>query len=101
MTEPIDPKDHRVYDPAYNVQFDEARHTALIEAIHQTFERDEHNLAEIAKHKEWLASGDAPYNEPEVVPWHAPDTDIDRLARLIVDGEYRRRKATSEGKPEQ
>ena len=92
--EPIRPEDHKVRNddgwdrPLQHLAtadgnndgidfFRGAMHkAALVEAIHQTFERDEKRTDTT-----YYAGG-----EPD------PDTEIDRIARLIVQGEYRRRQ---------
>lgn len=85
MTDPIRPEDHRVYNqtPEVLCEYDRGQPTTLwperiglTEAIHQAFERDARKDAE---------RRDFPVAEP--------DSEIDRLARLIVQGEYRRRRA--------
>jgi hypothetical protein len=105
MPEPINPQDHNVdaYSPTtdnvYDIRetdFDWARKEALIEAIHQTFERDANDAARYqncASECKLLKEPVPPYAMWAVDRATAdPDTEIDRLARLIVDGEYRRRK---------
>lgn len=99
----------------------EAAHgAALYEAIHQTFERDAKWLTDSEKWRKQVTAyncnpnrergriiGYKPVGEfrlfrvrPTVeYPWNqpcrtpTPNTPIDRQARLIVDGEYRRRQA--------
>ena len=73
-----------------------AHKLALTEAIHQTFERDAENQRRADQWAEMLASNSGE-DSSSLVPNRDPDTPIDRLARLIVDGEYRRRQA--EGRP--
>lgn len=68
---------------------------ALQEAIHQTFERDAESVERwntAAETSEALGESIMPFDAwafSKRIP--DPDTEIDRLARLIVDGEYRRR----------
>lgn len=112
MPDPIRPEDHNIDGVGIKAFVfpggGEARrpeHYAFIEAIHQTFERDaadsgrfedamkryEALRAEGAEHDE---DGD-PLKKPErryYLDTRDPDTEIDRQARLIVDGEYRRRQ---------
>lgn len=94
-----------------------AHKLALSEAIHQTFEQDArdqerfdkrvaaYKAARVPKKSEGYNAGvrveedgDAML-EPrrsDFIVFDDPDTEIDRLARLIVDGEYRRRAAALE-----
>ncbi|WP_281783744.1 hypothetical protein [Sinimarinibacterium flocculans] len=77
-------------------------HGALREAVKQTFERDAINLdfvngvlADATRAQDrWAeegAAGPMPVADTsKTIP--DPDTEIDRLARLIVQSEYRRRK---------
>lgn len=99
-------------DGLYDSRTAGPQRAAMAEAIHQTFERDARIFNGWQKRvAEWesadptterTASGyqvrkldgrdiRRPFSDP---PRQAddPDTEIDRLARLIVDGEYRRRK---------
>lgn len=78
MPEPINPRDHSLGE------LNEWRLAALAEAIRQTFERDATNAA-----AEPDFEGDRKFISD-------PDTEIDRQARLIVDGEYRRRAEAAE-----
>ena len=110
--EPIRPEDHKVRNddgwdrPLQHLAtadgnndgidfFRGAMHkAALVEAIHQTFERD----------AEWAAGAKAEADDPALATVRKlmggmlatgpedPDTEIDRIARLIVQGEYRRRQ---------
>jgi hypothetical protein len=120
MLDPINPEDHRigVYDGEaaealdYRYSFEGWRMGALAEAIHQTFERD---VAAVARHALLLANYDTFEGEeesdtfgplkrakgsrmrrPNYSPPEQTGYEIDRLARLIVDGEYRRRKNQSQ-----
>lgn len=88
MTEPIRPEDHSIEGRASEdyVALGQRRRPderfglstlAIIEAIHQTFERDAEAVKQFNR---------SIYSAPEY-----PDTETDRQARLIVDGEYRRR----------
>lgn len=92
-----------------------AQDHALIEAIHQCFERDEEAIEQFRKKLAQWEKMDEPredenyakgvridpengeaWRKPEIENFHAlpdPDTEIDRTARLIVQGEYRRRAA--------
>lgn len=90
MTNPIHPEDHSLPKFVYEtdcdvwagVQFD-----ALTEAVHQTFERD----AEWWQDRQRYAATPARSREAD------PATEIDRTARLIVDGEYRARAVREKG----
>lgn len=113
MTDPINPQDHSIrgisvedaarrrIDGLFDGRPMSMYTDALCEAIHKTFERDEYHLGEIAKHEAWVEAGSRPGERPDIgKPRLDPDTEIDRLARLIVDGEYRRRKSAHEGNVE-
>lgn len=88
-TEPIRPEDHGLHYEATVLTPDEFADVfavdrtvgfALAEAIHQAFERD--------------AAGELDDRSVTgFVKTRQPVFEIDRQARLIVDGEYRRRKA--------
>lgn len=92
MPDPIRPEDHSIDGvpplPACRRVFSDRggdiRDDALAEAIHQTFERDAAELETPPS----MRDGDSRWNMPAY-----RNTEIDRLARLIVDGEYRRRQA--------
>lgn len=106
-TEPIRPEDHSIDGNEHGLQnqamWDSGGRVslhdrALIEAIHQTFERDALNVAHIDAQlerqerelREWAeagAVGEMPNGDLHTIA--DPDTEIDRHARLIVDGEYR------------
>lgn len=87
MIEPINPQDHSIgvgeerYELDERFSYEEWRMAALAEAIHQTFERDEYR----ASYEE------GPFDKSDV-PKPDPPGEIWITARLIVDGEYRRRK---------
>ena len=92
MPDPIRTEDHNIgLDPTdpttgmtmpWTDELNDWKMAALAEAIHQTFERD--------AERERLAGTHAADDITD------PDTEIDRLARLIVDGEYRRRKESED-----
>jgi hypothetical protein len=124
MPEPINPQDHTIsgYEPEDYMALGVRRRAderssfstlATIEAIHQTFERDaewwegvENYRAKRAVwdaieggvhgdgYSTWKNTPDGREHTPTHPASREPDTEIDRLARLIVDGEYRRRKET-------
>lgn len=118
MPEPINPEDHSICGEATvnAVRVNQSWtswHLALTEAIHQTFERDAQPENEFRVNTErweacdpateetsWTDSrrqtrrhpdGQLVYNPILHGRQDDPHTEIDRLARLIVDGEYRRR----------
>lgn len=106
-----------VHSMQMDVQLNIIHHMALREAIHQTFERDAvpricgscGDLSRVAVGPEdgsgpgsaccmnpMLCDGrdcDLPPDECDHHNHIDPDTEIDRLARLIVQGEYRRRQS--------
>jgi hypothetical protein len=84
MTDPIRPEDHEIPVPGWDgMRYGPMAHKlALTEAIHQTFERD-------------AARVESPIPKQRQCD---PDTEIDRLARLIVEGEYRRRGTNTQSR---
>ena len=114
MPEPINPQDHSIKGGSllnvamgYNGGFVSPHDHALAEAIHQTFERDAAADARFEKAQAEWADGEPvgttgfyrrvdgdPMTKPERHNFKSvpdPATEIDRQARLIVDGEYRAR----------
>lgn len=95
--EPIRPEDHSIIgnsvENAVRVnQSWTSWHAALEEAIHQTFERD----ARSTETTGFDDSDEVLYYQVKKKIKPDPDTEIDRLARLIVQGEYRRRSQAND-----
>lgn len=122
MIAPLRPEDHSLngneYHLANELKWDsggriDPHGMALIEAVHQCFERDEQAVEQFKKKLAEWEQMDEPredqnyvkgvridpengegWHKPVIENFHAlpdPETEIDRTARLIVQGEYRRR----------